>query len=151
MIRRAILAALLAASASASAQVYKCQQGGQTVITDRPCHADATPIDVKPAAGAYDPAEAAAASRRFVRQLQADAARQRAQDKADERRAAARAQPDAPDECERMRDDHARAKRLAKDFIHPHNIARQEEIARELASRSFHACPPSKRISVFDE
>ncbi len=151
MLRHAIAAALLAASAGANAQVYKCVEDGRTVMTDRPCHADATPIEVKPAAGTYDPEAGAAASKRLAEQIEADMARQRLQDKADARRAAARAMPEAPDECDRMRADHARAKRLAKDFLHPHNVRRQEEIARELVSRSFHECPPSKRISVFDQ
>lgn len=44
----------LALCAPAQAQVYKCQEGGRTVITDRPCHAGATPMDVRPAAGAGD-------------------------------------------------------------------------------------------------
>ncbi|MFT3759000.1 DUF4124 domain-containing protein [Thauera sp.] len=47
---------MLLASA-ANAQVYKCQEGGRTVITDRPCHADSKPIEVKPAAGEGDRSE----------------------------------------------------------------------------------------------
>lgn len=38
----------------AAAQVYKCQEGGRTVITDRPCYAEAKPIEVRPAAGPGD-------------------------------------------------------------------------------------------------
>lgn len=46
-----IAAFLVAACAPVSAQVYKCTVGGQTTFTDKPCHTDAVPIVVRPAAG----------------------------------------------------------------------------------------------------
>lgn len=50
----AIPAALLIATA-AHAQIYKCRIDGQTVFADRPCAADAQPLDVRPAAGRGTP------------------------------------------------------------------------------------------------
>jgi len=41
----------LAFSSAASAQVYKCKEGGTTVFSSMPCSADARPIDVRPASG----------------------------------------------------------------------------------------------------
>lgn len=46
----------------ASAQVYKCKEGGTTVFSAMPCSADARTIDVKPAAGASRPAAPAASA-----------------------------------------------------------------------------------------
>ncbi len=54
MKRTVLLLVGLAMWAPTWAQLYKCQDGGRTVITDRPCYADAAPIDVRPAAGPGD-------------------------------------------------------------------------------------------------
>lgn len=53
-LRSAALLALLAVSMPVCAQIYKCQEGDRTVITDRPCHADTVPLGVRPATGAGD-------------------------------------------------------------------------------------------------
>lgn len=45
---------LAALAPGAYAQIYKCQEGDRTVITDRPCHADTVPLGVRPATGAGD-------------------------------------------------------------------------------------------------
>jgi len=42
----------IAISASVSAQVYKCREGGTTVFSATPCAVNAKPIDVRPASGA---------------------------------------------------------------------------------------------------
>lgn len=65
-----ILLLALTAPIAAAAQVYKCQEGGRTVITDRPCHADAKPIEVKPAAGAGDTSEYNSSSERARRDIE---------------------------------------------------------------------------------
>ncbi|MDR2690268.1 MAG: DUF4124 domain-containing protein [Azoarcus sp.] len=70
----AILLALAAIS-PAAAQVYKCVENGKTVFVDRPCHKDAAPLDVRPAAGAYD-AAAAARIRQQTDSIKTEAARE---------------------------------------------------------------------------
>ncbi|MDI3489594.1 MAG: hypothetical protein PWP11_871 [Thauera sp.] len=65
-----ILLLTLAVPLAASAQVYKCQEGGRTVITDRPCHADAKPIEVKPATGAGDTSEYNSSAERARRDIE---------------------------------------------------------------------------------
>jgi len=53
----AAIVALALLSTTASAEVYKCRIDGKTVFSDRPCSADATKIDVRPAAGRAPSAE----------------------------------------------------------------------------------------------
>ncbi|WP_168735253.1 DUF4124 domain-containing protein [Pseudothauera rhizosphaerae] len=150
MKRYIILAAALLATSAAQAQVYKCVEGGKTVITDRPCYADSAPTAVKPAAGGFNPEEAAAADRRTAdlieRQTIRDAAKARAQEQLDARPARA----SEPDECDRLRAEHAEAARLAGEYRHPDNIARAQEKAKKAAQDSFFRCPPGKRVSAFD-
>ncbi|QDF95175.1 hypothetical protein CJ010_00715 [Azoarcus sp. DD4] len=147
-----LFVAALAAALPAHAQVFKCQEGGKTVFSDRPCHAEAKPLDVKPAAGAYDPAAAAVLEQQTARRLEAQAAAQKYRDKAEERREMARAKEAAePDECARLRQQHADAKRWSKEFHHPENIRREQEKAKKAASDSFFKCGPGERVSVFDQ
>lgn len=57
-----VAAVCMAVVLPASAQVYKCKEGGTTVFSAMPCSADARTIDVKPAAGASRPAAPAASA-----------------------------------------------------------------------------------------
>jgi hypothetical protein len=69
MMRVTFLLPALLASATAAADVYKCQQNGKTVFSDQPCSTSAEKIRVKPAAGHADTvseADAVAASKAFV-------------------------------------------------------------------------------------
>lgn len=52
------IAAVVALSAPARAQIYKCQINGKTVFSDQPCAPDAAPIKVQPARG-HSPTEPA--------------------------------------------------------------------------------------------
>lgn len=45
MLHQALLTVLLVASFSASAQTYKCLQGGKPVFSDTPCAGDASRVD----------------------------------------------------------------------------------------------------------
>lgn len=85
-----ILAAIAAIALPAQAQVFKCQEGGKTVFSDRPCHANAAPLPVTPAVG-HDPStryrmEAerdrvrAEAYQKELAEKRAEFARQRAED-----------------------------------------------------------------------
>lgn len=56
----ALLAALIA-PAVAQAEIYKCTQGGKTIFSDRPCAADAAPMQIRLQAGEADPVRAAEA------------------------------------------------------------------------------------------
>lgn len=55
MLRPIMFAMTLGAASTSIAQVYKCEERGRTVFSDRPCIADALPHEVRPAAGAYKP------------------------------------------------------------------------------------------------
>ncbi|WP_159098078.1 DUF4124 domain-containing protein [Parazoarcus communis] len=141
----------LAVTIPVHAQVYKCQEGGKTVFADRPCSPDSKVIDVRPARGEFDPKAAAELERQRVQRIRIQAATQATRDKAEERRERARAAPPARDYCDELRERHADAKRWEKEFRHPDNIKREKQKAKDASERSFFECPPSKRVSVFDE
>lgn len=58
---------------------------------------------------------------------------------------------DEPDECDRLREEHADAKYWESEFVHPDNIAREKAKRKKAASDSFFRCGPGRRVSVFDE
>lgn len=149
MLKRTICALAIAFSAPGFAQIYKCQEGGKTVLTDRPCLGAET-VTVRPAAGPLD-ARAAAAARARVTAAEAESkVRRRERELDDLRRAAART-PAEPNECDRLRQDHADAKYWQGEFRHPDNIAREKARREKAASDSFFKCGPGSRVSVFDE
>lgn len=90
MLKWAICALALALSAPGFAQIYKCQEGGKTVLTDRPCHADSAPIVVRPAAGAGDTSEYNSTAARTRREEEYARERERREAARDERREIAR-------------------------------------------------------------
>lgn len=148
------MAALLVAALPAQAQVYKCQDGGKTVFSDRPCSADARAVDVRPARGEFDAKAAAELDRQRAQRIRIDAATQKYRDMAEERRERAQARassPAAPDRCAELRRKHAEAKRWEKEFRHPDNIARERNKAKQASEDSFFDCGPGERVSVFDE
>ena len=134
--------------ARAQAQVYKCQEGGRTVITDRPC-AGGEAMKVRPASGTYDPKKRAEVYVRIERQAaQVDEGYRLIEDQ----RAPEAAPPKAePDECDRLRQEHADAKYWEGEFRHPDNIARERAKRKKAASDSFFRCGPGKRVSVFEQ
>jgi len=140
----------LALCAPAQAQVYKCQEGGRTVITDRPC-AGGEAMKVRPASGAYDPKKRAEVYERIERQAaQVDEGYRLIEDQRAREAAPPSAQAE-PDECERLRKEHADAKYWEGEFRHPDNIARERAKRKKAASDSFFRCGPGKRVSVFEQ
>lgn len=140
----------LTVAAPSWAQVFKCQEGGRTVITDRPCIGGET-MKVRPASGGYDPRAGAEADRRIERQA---AQVEEGYRLIEEQRAREAVTPRAraePDECDRLREEHADAKHWEGEFRHPDNIARERERRKKAASDSFFRCGPGKRVSVFDQ
>lgn len=145
-----VMALSLLCSGAAQAQVFKCQEGGRTVITDRPC-AGGEKMNVQPASGAFDPRKRAEVYERIDRQAQQVQEGYRMieeQQIRDAPRPRARAEPD---ECDQLRERHADAKHWSKEFRHPDNIRREQEKAKKAASDSFFKCGPGKRVSVFDQ
>lgn len=149
MIKALICGLAIAASAPALAQIYKCQEGERTVITDRPCLGGEV-LTVRPAAGPVDPRAAASAQARVLAAEAASKVSKIQREIDDLRRAAARA-PAQPDECERLRQGHTDAKYWQGEFHHPDNIAREKAKREKAASDSFFRCGPGSRVSVFDE
>lgn len=150
--KRMLLAALAVAALPAHAQVFKCQEGGKTVFSDRPCHAEAQPLKLKPAGGEYDDdaAEAARERSRNEREMVSNIERQRDTDR---RLAAAeheRKRRLEAERCAKLRRDHEEAASRAKAFRYPENIRREQEKAKQAASDSFFQCDPGERVSAFD-
>jgi hypothetical protein len=142
--------ALSALAPAAHAQIYKCQEGGRTVITDQPCAAGSE-MKVKPAAGSFDPKAREEVYRRIDRMSNEVQDGYRAIAEQQAREAPRAGGYEEPDECDRLREDHADAKRWEKEFVHPDNIAREKARKEKAASDSFFKCGPGKRVSVFDE
>lgn len=140
----------LLASAPSWGQVFKCQEGGRTVITDQPC-AGGLEMKVKPAAGTFDPRARDELHRRMDRMSDQVQDGYRAVAEQQAREAPRAGGNDEPDECDRLREDHADAKRWEKEFVHPDNIAREKARKEKAASDSLFKCGPGKRVSVFDE
>lgn len=133
--RAAIVGVFMLASVPAPllAQVYKCEDGGRVVFSDRPCAVDAEPVDASPASGAYRRSEAAArraeaeaAMRRFEREdsARAEARAARAQ-QADRERAALRKR------CEELRSQRDHARYWEGEYQYPGNIARERQKAED--------------------
>lgn len=146
-----ILTAALVFSGSALGQVYKCVEGGRTVFSDRPCAAEAERIDVRPATGEYDRAAGLRAeSRRLTDESRlAEIEMQRRARARQSASPASRTDRNPPDECEQMRREHADAEHWAKTFRHPDNIKREQDRAKDLASKSFFGCAPDRRVTGF--
>jgi hypothetical protein len=148
---RYLLFLLCILCAPAHAQVFKCTMNGQTVFMDRPCHADAQPEAVRPAAGHYDPQAGAEARERAERDRAALAQREaeRAQQAAEQARQQklTELQPKPLSRCDQLLKDHADAIEWAGKFHHPDNIAREQAKAKHAAERSFFECSPDKRVS----
>lgn len=140
---------LLTASA-AHAQVYKCQEGGKTVITDRPCMGGET-MNVRPASGTFDPKKRAEVYERIDRQAQQVDEGYRMIEEQRAREAPRKRARAEPDECDRLREQHADAKHWSKEFQHPDNVRREQDKAKKAASDSFFKCGPGRRVSVFDQ
>lgn len=141
--RKAITAiAVLALSATAQAQVYKCDTSGGVVFTDTPCQADASPIASTPATGPYNPAAAYAARMRHTQELARQRAAAAAQAQADAKAAAedaARAKA-ANARCEHIRTEMAKAKRMAGWYHYAINIQREEQKYEHYREREFFEC-----------
>ncbi|CAI07130.1 hypothetical protein ebD42 [Aromatoleum aromaticum EbN1] len=142
MKRIGLLAVLAASILPVQAQVYKCPEGGRVVFSDRPCHADAAPLDVKPASGDYNYLDDMQAQNRTLNKkielMKIEGEREenrRAGMIESERRKKAES-----DRCKQIREDKADAEHLAKTFIYEENILREEEKARKLAEREFFDC-----------
>lgn len=131
------------------AQVYKCQEGGRTVITDRPCHAGATPIEIKPAAGDYDSRADMRATEQLARDKKMTKELRRTREADEAERAAARTAAEAePDACDLLHEDYAEAKRLAARYTHPLNIYDANLKAERASDEMFFKCPPHRRVSA---
>lgn len=142
-------AALLALPAQA--QVYKCAEGGKTVFSDKPCAVGAKPVEIRPAAGAYDVEQGTEARLRTLRDKEALAeAKSR---RAAEERAQAREvsyEPKTLDRCDQLRADYDKAADLARRYRHPDNIARERAKAEQARDSSYFECGLNKRISIFE-
>ena len=142
MMRGLFLVALIGASVSAQAQVYKCVEGGRTVYAQEPCGRRAEVIDATPATGGYDAAAHAQRRAQNARiQLQQGiddiwldtnrkiADRQRsAEQKAKERR------------CDELRSRKQDAEYWSKEFRHPDNVRREQDKAKKGASELWWQC-----------
>lgn len=117
MLRAILLAVVSAVCLPAHAQVYKCQEGGKTVFSDRPCGAGAKVIDASPATGEGDRSEYNSSAARLQRNTEylrekeqrEDAAR--AQRYAEEDRAKRLAEIDRRQQVRRCNDIRARIDR----------------------------------------
>lgn len=141
----AVLSALLALS-PAQAQVYKCTEGGKTVFSDRPCSADDAPLQVRPAAGQFDPAAGKAAEARAARD-QAELQRielQRQAARASEASAIEARQKAEQDNCTRIRRDMEQAQYWAGEFRHPDNVRRETEKANKLKDQLWWECKQTR-------
>lgn len=141
-------AAVLALHPSAHGQVYKCREGGRTVFSGTPCDADSAPLEVKPAAGDYDRLDDLRARSRTetgrveLRRIDDERAarrREAAVENAVRRKAES-------DRCLQIREDRARAQRLAKTRRHPDNARREGETAEKLSEREFFECRRVERL-----
>lgn len=112
-----ILTAVTAIALPAQAQVYKCQEGGKAVFSDKPCGVGAKVIDATPAAGEGDPSEYNSSAARLQRNMEylrekeqrEDAARERRY--AEEARAKQLAESDRKQQIRRCNDIRARIDR----------------------------------------
>ena len=140
--RPILFIALLFASSTAFAQVFKCSVDGRTVFSDRPCSADSAPIDLRPAMGQYDRDAAREAETRTSRE------RARVSEIETERRVSqnrVQAEIEAKrqaelDRCAKIGKDKADAETRAARFHHPDQIKREREKAKHLATRQFFDC-----------
>ncbi|MCK0507179.1 DUF4124 domain-containing protein [Aromatoleum anaerobium] len=135
-------AAVLAPPPPAHGQVYKCREGGGTVFSGTPCDAESTPLEVKPAAGDYDRLDdLRARSRTETGRVEL----RRIDDERAARRHEAAVENDLrrkaeSDRCTQIREDRARAQRLAKTRRHPDNARHEGETAKKLSEREFFEC-----------
>ena len=70
MIRSLLVTTLIAAALPVQAQVFKCQEGGKTVFSDRPCGAGARVIDATPATGDGDQSSYNSSAERLKRNME---------------------------------------------------------------------------------
>lgn len=142
MIRVIVFVATMLVVASAQAQVFKCQEGGKTVFSDRPCGANASAVDVKPATGEYNALDGMRARSRALDgeeellRLDAERARQRSAAAIDSEMS----RKSGSERCAQVRKEKAKAQYWAKEFKHPDNIKREQEKVKELTSREFFDC-----------
>lgn len=142
MLKMILVVFVAAAWLPAHAQVFKCQEGGKTVFSDRPCGASAAAVDVKPASGEYNAVDGMRARSRALdgeeELLRMDAERAR-------NRSAATIDSEisrkaGSERCAQVRKEKAKAQYWAKEFKHPDNIKREQEKVKELTSREFFDC-----------
>lgn len=141
-------AAVLALHPPVHGQIYKCREGGRTVFSGTPCEADSVPIEVQPAAGDYNQLDDLRARSRTetgrieLRRLDDERAARRhaaAVENALRRKAES-------DRCVQIREDRARAQRLAKTLRHPDNARREGETAEKLSEREFFECRQAEQV-----
>lgn len=133
----------------AHAQIYKCTVDGKTVFMDRPCHIDAQPENVRPAAGGYDPDAAIEVEARTARHRAAVAEAEAERARVAAAQALQRAsEPKQITRCEQLHQDYNRAMKLASEYRHPDNVARERANALHARDRSFWECSPDNRISA---
>lgn len=141
-------AALLALQLPAQGQVYQCREGGRIVFSGTPCDATSAPLEVKPAAGDYNQLDDVRA------RLRTESGRVELKRIDDERAARRRdaaaenelRQKAESDRCLQLREDRARAQRLAKTLRHPDNARRERETAEKLSEREFFECRHIHRL-----
>lgn len=142
MIRSSILASIAAITLPVQAQIFKCQEGGKTVFSDKPCHADSAPVNVKPASGEYNEGDGSRARSRALDE-QAELMRIDNERAANRRSAVIMSESRRKSESERcyqIRKDKAEALHWASQFRHPANIQREQEKAKHLEQREFFEC-----------
>ena len=140
--RHTLIVAALIFSTATHAQVFKCQEGGKTVFSDKPCHADSAPVNVKPASGEYNEGDGSRARSRALDE-QVELMRIDAERAANRRSAVIMSEARRKSESERcyqIRKDKAEALHWASQFRHPANIQREQEKAKHLEQREFFEC-----------
>lgn len=141
-------AAVLALHPPAQGQVYQCREGGRTVFSGTPCDADSAPLEVKPAAGDYNQLDDVRARLRTetgrveLKRIDDERAVKR-RDAAAENELRQKAESDR---CLQIREDRARAQRLARTLRHPDNARREKDAAEKLSEREFFECRRTGRL-----
>jgi hypothetical protein len=142
MMRALFLVALIGASVSAQAQVYKCVEGGTTIYAQEPCGRRAQEIDATPATGRYDAAAHAqrrAQNARIELQQGIDDIRLETNRKiADRQRSAERSEKER--RCAELRSRKQDAEYWSKEFRHPENVRREQDKAKKGASDLWWEC-----------
>ncbi|MCK0510473.1 DUF4124 domain-containing protein [Aromatoleum buckelii] len=133
---------MLALHPSAQGQVYQCRESGRIVFSGTPCDADSAPLEVKPAAGDYNQLDDRRARSRTetgrveLRRIDDERAARR-RDAAAENELRQKAESDR---CLQIREDRARAQRLAKARRPSDNARSERETAEKLSEREFFEC-----------